>query len=592
MGDKKKSVTGDAVHFGLLKKVFTYTTAYKKYFYIAAACAIVLAFLSIVRPLLIQYAIDKYVMVANEKMLLVLVLFMTGALLIEVILQFFESYVSSMLGQFAIKDLRVSLYKRVVNLRLKFYDNTPIGVLVTRIVSDMETIADIFSQGFFTIIGDILKLSTIVVLMFVMNVKLALASLATIPLLLVFTYFFKNAVKAAFQDVRTQVAKLNAFVQEHITGMNIVQVFGREKVELEKFKEINSKHRNANIRSVWHYSLFFPAVEILSSISIALLIWIAGKEVLKGQATLGQISAFIFFINMVFRPIRQLADNFNTLQMGMVGSERVFNLLETTEDIIDNGVLKADDIKGKVEFKNVWFAYNNEDWVLKNISFHVQPGQTVALVGATGAGKSSIVNLINRFYEYNKGEILVDDVNVRDYNLLSLRTHTGLVLQDVFLFSDTIANNISLNDPKITRAQIIEASKAVGAHEFIMRLPDNYDYNVMERGAMLSVGQRQLIAFIRAYVFDPAILILDEATSSIDTESEILIQKAIDKLTVNRTSIIVAHRLATIQKADIILVFEKGEIVERGSHQQLLAQNGYYKRLFDLQFKEQNRQVA
>ncbi len=592
MVEKKKSVTGDAVHFGLLKKVFTYTTVYKKYFYIAAACAIVLAFLSIVRPLLIQYAIDKYVMAANEKMLLILVLFMTGVLLIEVILQFFESYVSSMLGQFAIKDLRVSLYKRVVNLRLKFYDNTPIGVLVTRIVSDMETIADIFSQGFFTIIGDILKLSTIVVLMFVMNVKLALASLATIPLLLVFTYFFKNAVKAAFHDVRTQIAKLNAFVQEHITGMNIVQVFGREKVELEKFKEINSKHRDANIRSVWHYSLFFPAVEILSSISIALLIWIAGKEVLKGQATLGQISAFIFFINMVFRPIRQLADNFNTLQMGMVGSERVFNLLETTEDIIDNGILKADDIKGKVEFKNVWFAYNNEDWVLKNISFHVQSGQTVALVGATGAGKSSIVNLVNRFYEYNKGEILVDDINVRDYNLHSLRTHTGLVLQDVFLFSDTIANNISLNDPKITRAQIIEASKAVGAHEFIMRLPDNYDYNVMERGAMLSVGQRQLIAFIRAYVFNPAILILDEATSSIDTESEILIQKAIDKLTVNRTSIIVAHRLATIQKADIILVFEKGEIVERGSHQQLLEQNGYYKRLFDLQFKEQNKQVA
>lgn len=584
---KKQSVTGDAFNFSLLRKVFSFSSSYKKYFFIATISAVVLAFLSPLRPLLVMYTIDNYVVHPDANMLLTFSLVMAGALIVEVVLQFFESYISSLLGQLAIKDLRISLYKQLVNFRLKFFDNTPIGTLVTRMVSDIETISDIFSQGFFTIIGDLLKLSTIIVVMFVMNVKLALVSLATIPLLLVFTYFFKNAVKAAFQDVRTQVAKLNAFVQEHITGMMIVQSFNREAIELEKFKDINAKHRDANIRSVWHYSLFFPAVEILSSISIALLVWVAGKQVLQGFTTLGEINAFIFFIHMLFRPIRQLADNFNTLQMGMVGSERVFNLLNANEYITDEGKVQIDRLSGKIEFKNVWFAYKDEHWVLKNISFVAQPGQTVALVGATGAGKSSVVNLINRFYEYNKGEILIDGVNIREYPLNAMRTNTGLVLQDVFLFSDTIANNISLNDPTVPREKIVEAAKSIGAHDFIMKLPGNYDYNVMERGATLSVGQRQLIAFIRAYVFNPAILILDEATSSVDSESEMLIQQALDKLTLNRTSVIVAHRLATIKKADVILVFDKGEIVEYGTHTQLLEKNGYYKRLFELQYKDE-----
>jgi len=513
-------------------------------------------------------------------------LILVALLLLEAVMQFADSFLTNRLGQYIIRDLRIQLYKHVINLRLKYYDNTPIGTLVTRAVSDIEVIADIFSEGLIVIIGDLLKVSVILCVMFFINFKLSCIVLIPIPILLIATYIFKKSVQSSFQDVRTQVARLNAFVQEHITGINIVQIFNREKAEMKNFESINAKHRDANIRSIMAYSIFFPVVEILSSSSLGLLIWWGGKGVLQNTTSIGQLVEFIMFTNMMFRPIRQLADRFNTLQMGVVSSNRVFNVLDTNESIENKGNHIAENIKGNVEFKNVWFAYNEDECILKNISFSVRSGETIALVGATGAGKSSIINLLNRFYEYNKGSITIDGTDIRDYELTSLRKNIGVVLQDVFLFSDTIANNISLNNPSITREQIIEASKIVGAHNFISTLPNSYDYDVKERGAMISVGQRQLISFIRAYVYNPKILILDEATSSIDTESEKLIQYAIDKLTENRTSIIIAHRLATIQKADKIIVLDKGEIVEMGNHQELLKNNKHYKRLFELQFKD------
>lgn len=520
-------------------------------------------------------------------MLLLTSLALVGLLVIEALLQFADSYFSSWVGQSVVKDIRTNLFGHISKLRLKYFDNTPIGTLVTRVVSDIETIGDIFSEGLIVIIGDLLKLVVIIVVMFITNVKLTLISLSTIPVLLVATYIFKNAIKAAFQDVRTQVARLNTFVQEHITGMSIVQVFNREEVEFKKFKEINAMHRDANIRSVWHYSVFFPVVEILSSVSMGLLVWWGSKGVLKGTSTLGELIAFIMYINMLFRPMRMLADRFNTLQMGMVSSERVFKVFDTRTFIDDKGLHGANNINGEVEFKDVWFSYETEaekNWVLKGVSFKALKGETIALVGATGAGKTSVISLLNRFYEYNKGSICIDGLNIRDFKLSSLRNNIGLVQQDVFLFSDTIANNISLYNTSITHDQIVDAAKAVGAHDFIIQLPGAYNFNVMERGAMLSVGQRQLIAFIRAYVFNPKILVLDEATSSVDTESEHLIQKATDKLIANRTSIIIAHRLATIQKANRILVFDHGQIIESGTHTQLLQLNGQYKKLHDLQF--------
>lgn len=584
---QKASVSGKAVDLGLLKRIFAYVKPYKGNFFFAVFTTISLASLSPVRPYLIKYTLDEYVSKSNAHMLLMMTILLIGLLVLEAVVQFGDTYLTNRLGQSIIKDLRIQLYKHILNLRLKYYDNTPIGTLVTRAVSDIEVVADIFAEGLIVIIGDILKLLVILCVMLFFNFKLTLISLVSIPLLLFATYLFKRSVSVSFQDVRTQIARLNAFVQEHITGMNIVQIFNREKAEFEKFDEINQKHRNANIRSIMAYSIFFPVVEILSSVSIGLLIWWGGKELLSGTTTKGELIQFIMYLNLMFRPIRQLADRFNTLQMGMVSSDRVFKVLDTNEFISTEGNKTAENIKGKIKFKDVWFAYNKEEWILKGISFSVDEGQTVALVGATGAGKSSIINLLNRFYEYNKGVISIDDCDVRDYELSSLRKNIGVVLQDVFLFSDTLANNISLNNPGISREQIIEAAKIVGAHEFIMALPGGYDYNAMERGGMLSVGQRQLISFIRAYVYNPKILVLDEATSSIDTASEKLIQHATEILTKGRTSIIIAHRLATIQKADRIIVMEKGEILETGNHQELLRMNGQYKKLFDLQFKEE-----
>lgn len=604
---KKKTIVGRAVDVDILKRIFTYVKPYRKNFALAVCTTIFLAFLSPLRPILIQYTLDKFVFASpkisivqtffdkfirvgnnsNMEMLFIMTIVLITLLVSEAVMQFADSYLTNSLGQKVIKDIRVQLYKHIVNLRLKYYDKNPIGMLVTRAVSDIEVIADIFSNGLIVIIGDILKIVVIVIVMFIINVELTLIVLTTIPLLLIATYIFKKSVQRSFQEVRTQVARLNSFVQEHITGMNIIQIFNREKAEYKKFDEINAKHRNANVDSIMAYSIFFPVVEILSSLALALIVWWGGKGVLQGHTTIGQLMSFILFLNMMFRPIRQLADRFNTLQMGMVSSERVLKVLDTIEIIENKGTKQATNIQGNVEFKDVWFAYNEEDWIIKNISFSVKSGETVALVGATGAGKSSIINLLNRFYEYNKGTIAIDGTDVRDYELSSLRKNIGVVLQDVFLFSDTIANNISLNNPDITREQIIAASKMVGAHEFISKLPNTYDYNAMERGGMLSVGQRQLISFIRAYVYNPKILVLDEATSSIDTESEKLIQNAIDILTKGRTSIIIAHRLATIQKADKIIVMDKGEIIEMGNHQELLKKNGQYKRLFELQFKEE-----
>jgi ATP-binding cassette subfamily B protein len=577
-------VSGKAFDFNLLKKVLQYSKPYKRVFALTISSTILLAILSPLRPWLIQYTIDNYVAIPNSEQLLKMVLLMIGILIFESIVQFFNTYYTNWLGQTVIKDLRINLFRHVLNFRLKYFDNTPIGTLVTRMISDIEAIADIFSEGLLVIMGDLLKIIAVISVMLYADVKITIISLSVLPILFLATSWFQKSIKKAFQDVRTQIAQLNAFVQEHITGMSVVQIFNREDVEFEKFKSINAKHRDANIDSIWYYSIFFPVVELLLAASIGLLVWWGAGSVIKDEVSIGTIIAFILYLHMLFRPIRELADKFNTLQMGMVASERVFNIFDTSDIIENKGKLNMDNVKGKIDFKNVWFAYTNENWVLKNVSFSIEEGKNIALVGPTGAGKTSVINLFGRYYDYQKGQILIDGNDLKEYEITSLRKNIAFVLQDIFLFSDTIANNISLNDPSISRQEIIEAAKAVGAHNFIMNLPGNYDFNVMERGGMLSVGQRQLIAFIRAYVQNPKILVLDEATSSVDTETEQLIQQATNKLTENRTSIIIAHRLATIQKADKIIVLDHGEVIEQGSHQELLKQNGQYKRLFELQF--------
>jgi ATP-binding cassette subfamily B protein len=506
-------------------------------------------------------------------------------LLLETVAQFYQAYWTAWLGQAVTFDLRQKLFERIMSFKLRYFDRTPVGTLVTRVISDMETIDDIFSQGLLMIMGDILKLVVVVVVMFVVNWKLALLSMIPIPLLLWSTNIFKNSIQKSFQDVRTQVARLNAFVQEHIQGMSVVQMFGREAQEYRKFQAINREHRKAHIRSVLAYSIFFPVVEILSAISLSFLVWWGVKDVLEGVASVGDLFAFILFINMLFRPIRQLADRFNVLQMGMVGSERVFKVLDTEARISDSGSRNTTGLRGDITFDGLWFAYEEENYVLSDISFEVKAGTTVALVGATGSGKSSIINVLSRAYEFQKGRVLLDGHDIRDYELSALRRSIAVVLQDVFLFSDTVHNNITLNDPSISRQAVEDAARAVGAHEFIMRLPQGYDTPVRERGSVLSVGQRQLIAFIRACVHDPRVLVLDEATSSVDSTSEQLIQQATERITQGRTSIVIAHRLSTVQKADRILVVDKGRIIEQGDHQELLAQNGVYRNLYELQFR-------
>ena len=580
------SISGKTFDIPLIKRVMKYVGPYRLTFFSTAVFAIVLAFLSPARPMLIQYAFDNYILTPDMEMLFQITLLLVALLVLESLMQFFYIYWANWLGQSVIRDLRMQVYNHILNFKQKYFDNTPIGTLVTRVVSDIETIADIFSQGLLVIIGDILKLLVILAVMFATDWWLTLLSLASIPILIVATYWFKRSIKSAFQEVRTQVSALNTFVQERIVGMRIVQLFNREKVEFENFKVINERHKKAHIRSIWYYSIFFPIVEILSAISVGLLIWWGGVEAATGtEVTLGELVAFILYIQMLFRPIRQLADRFNILQMGMVASERVFRILDTDEVIENKGSIQIDKIKGNIEFKNVWFAYNNEDWVLKDISFSVKAGQTLALVGATGSGKSSIINLLNRNYDHNKGEVLIDGVNYLNYELFSLRSKMSLVLQDVFLFSDSILNNITLHQ-SISLEQIKDSASKIGVDSFIENLPDSYQYNVKERGAMLSVGQRQLISFLRAYVSNPNILILDEATSNIDSETEQMIQKAIVELTKGRTSIVIAHRLATIQNADQILLLQDGKILESGTHQELMKKGGKYKTLFDLQFQQ------
>lgn len=581
-----QNVAGKAFDIGLLRRVMSFVKPYQLVFYITLALTIISAGVGVLRPMLIGEAIDEYVINNDPQGLLFITLVVVGLLMIEAVVQFYQTYYANWLGQNVTIDLRSRLFRHVTQFKLRYFDRTPIGQLVTRVVSDIETVAEIFSQGILVILGDLLKLVVVVVVMFVYNWKLSLLVLTPIPLLLFATNIFKNAIKKSFQQVRTQVSVLNTFVQEHLTGMNIVQIFNRESAESSKFRDINHKHRQAHIRSVWAYSVFFPVVEILSAISLAALVWWGARESLRGEVSVGDLVVFILFIYMLFRPIRQLADRFNVLQMGMVGSQRVFKVLDTDERISNEGSLTKDRVDGKISFKNVWLAYEDDDYVLRDISFDVKKGEVVAFVGATGAGKSSVINLLSRFYEFQKGEILIDDHSIRDYDLDFIRDEIAVVLQDVFLFSDTIHNNITLGDKNITRDDVIAAAKAVRAHRFIMELPGNYDFDVKERGGMLSSGQRQLISFIRAYVYNPGILVLDEATSSVDTETEMLIQEAIDRLTEGRTSIVIAHRLSTIQKADKIIVMDQGKILESGSHAELLEHGGAYKNLFDLQFKQ------
>jgi ATP-binding cassette subfamily B protein len=577
-------ITGKVFDTKVFKRILKYVKPYQSRFIFTGLLTFLLGFLGPARPILVQYTLDNSIITPNPTLLFQLTAAMIGLLVAETVVQFYQTYMANWVGQNVIKDLREETYHKISAFKLKYFDQTPIGTMVTRVVSDIETIADVFSNGVLIIVGDILKLIIVIIIMFVTDWRLALLSLGSIPFLLIATKMFNKAIKSAFQDVRTEVSRLNAFVQEHITGMNIVQIFNREQKEYEKFKGINKKHRNAHIRTVWANAIFFPVVELFSATSLALLVWFGSKGILDESVSFGNLVAFILYIHMLFRPIRQLADRFNTLQMGMVSSERVFKVLDTDAKIENEGNLKLKNPKGQIDFKDVWFAYNEPEWILRDINFSVAPGEKVALVGPTGAGKSSIINLLGRFYEYQKGTVSIDGNLIQDIDLNSLRKHVGIVVQDVFLFSDTIYNNITLNNPRITMEEVRTASKEIGADDFIMRLPGDYQYAVGERGGTLSVGQRQLLAFIRAYLYNPEILILDEATSSVDTESEEMIQKATEKITENRTSIIIAHRLATIQKSDRIMVVDDGRIIESGNHTELLKENGFYKNLYDMQF--------
>jgi ATP-binding cassette subfamily B protein len=553
-------------------------------------CTIFLAVLAPLRPKLIGTMVDKFIIDGqNKEALLHWSLLILIFLLLEGIFQFFASYSSNLLAQSIIRDIRQKLFQHLQSFRMNYFDQTPIGSLVSRLISDIEAIAEVFSSGLIDILGDLLMLIVVVSIMFFSNWQLSLLTLIPIPLLIIATRVFAKAMKKSFQQERLQVTRLSSFVQERISGMAIVQLFGREKQEEDHFFEINKDHRKAHIDAVWAFSIFFPVVELLSSLSIAfLLVWgsfqFLEAKPLNPKAMYAEIISFTLWIQMLFRPIRQLADKFNILQRGVVRAERVFEILDVHEYKQKEGVIDSFDFHQDITFKNVYFAYQNENWVLKNIDLTIEKGKTIAFVGATGAGKSSIVNLLGRFYEYQKGEIFIGNSNLQDFKLDYLRKNIAIVLQDVFLFSDTIFNNITLRDPSITYEQVVEASIAVGAHKFIEKLPGGYQCNVGERGGVLSVGQRQLLAFVRAYVYNPSILILDEATSSIDNESEQMIQNATEKLTKGRTSIVIAHRLSTIQNADKIVVIDKGVIVEQGTHLELIGHNGYYKILYDIQF--------
>jgi ATP-binding cassette subfamily B protein len=579
--------------FENLRRVFQFAAPYKKRFYFSIWLAVFLALITPIRPYLIKITVDKFIASKMLDWIIWMTVIQIGLLIIESAVRFYFSYITAWLGQTVVKDMRIKVYEKVVGLNLRQFDQTPIGTLTTRTINDIEAINDIFSDGLVPIIADLLSIISILSFMFYVDWRLTLVCLAPFPILILATYYFKESVNKSFIKVRNAVAQLNAFVQEHITGMQVVQAFAAEDREFEKFKKINRSHRNANINAIFAYSVFFPVVEIVLALSTGLLVWwIAGKagaSATEARELGGKMMMFYMCLNLLFRPLRVIADKFNVLQMGVIASERVFKVLDNDDYIKTQGSYSPAKIHGKVIFDHVSFGYNPDQFVLKDVSFKMNPGETVAIVGHTGSGKTTIISLLNRLYQIQKGLISIDDVNIDDYKLDVLRKNIGVVLQDVFLFSGSVVDNITLRNPAIPREKVIEAAKLIDMHDFIMQLPDNYDYNVMERGATLSLGQRQLLSFIRALLYNPSILILDEATSSVDTESEMLIQKAIDKLIAGRTSIVIAHRLSTIRKADKIIVLDKGEIKEMGTHEELLSLEGYYYKLYQLQFDKKTK---
>ena len=598
------------IRLSLLKRIFAFAKPYRNKFYLSLFLAVFLAVLAPVRPFLIQFTLNNGL---NENtaaqfikgpggFIIEITIIQVVLLLIETVCRFFFTFITASLGQSVVKDLRVSTYQKIVNLNLSQFDKTPIGTLTTRTINDIESVNDIFSDGLIPIIADLLSIASILSYMFWVDWRLTLVCLAPFPFMIIATYFFKESVNKSFIKVRNAIAALNAFVQEHITGMALVQAFAAEKRTQQQFQDINQQHRDANIKAIFAYSVFFPVVELVSAMSVGLLVWWAARSSMilpetEAQKIGGIITAFILCLNLLFRPLRVIADKFNVLQMGMIASERVFKILDNEDSTAQHPVAASRPgyqpmliTRGDITFNNLWFAYTGDQYVLKNVSFHIEQGKTLAIVGHTGSGKTSIISLINRLYPVSKGELLIDNVNIEDYELNHLRSKIGVVLQDVFLFSGSVLENVTLRNPEISREQVVRAAKLIGMHDFIMQLPNDYDYNVMERGATLSMGQRQLLSFVRALLYDPAILILDEATSSIDTASESLIQHAIDKLIAGRTSIVIAHRLSTIRKADKILVLDKGEVRESGSHEELMLKRGFYYQLHAMQF-EQTAQI-
>ncbi len=564
----------------VLKKLFVFLRPYRSAFYLLILLTILLGILGPVQPYLVQRTIDQYIVHGDYEGLARMAILLMTLLAVQVIVQYFNTYLSDWLGQQVVKDIRIQVYAHIIRLKASFSTKTPVGRLVTRNISDTETLADVFSQGMAALVGDLLQLLFIIILMFYINWRLALASLITLPLLIVLTYRFKTKIKTAFGELRNAVAALNAFVQARITGMTVVQIFNREQQEFEKFRKLNEDHQKASIQSVLYYAFYFPLIAIVNSVSVSLLIWYGAKEVMHGTTSFGDLVAFLMYIQLFFRPLHLIADRFNTLQMGIVSTDRIVKLLENDEQLVNKGTYRPKSLQGEVIFQNIWFAYEQGHYALKDISFHLEAQKSLAIVGATGAGKSTIINLIERFYDVQKGEIKIDGINIMDYDLAVLRKHVGLALQDVFLFSASIYENITLGNLAISKEQVVQAAKLIGIHDFILQLPGGYDYNVMERGMTLSMGQRQLLAFARVLVYDPRILILDESTSSMDTATEALIQKATAMLMQNRTCILIAHRLSTVQYADKILVLKHGEIQEQGTHRALLAQGGYYAALY------------